>query len=314
MAPQRLEKIESAPGNAMGSEASNPPDLVHRRTADRAQERQSRGETAKPSAPCKALKTHKCGRNLDPVRIPRRRRIAAALAERGRPKAPHFPSAHHAEPTATASTVAHGQPHDLIPHLVGSRLPSPYHFRARIQSFQAVAAPFPGDSDLPSASRDERRAPGAAPARRRHGRPRATRSCAGSGGGCAKSRASVERDYRVVLAPERRGRRSDDSEAPRAATGRRLPRQQARGSSRFRPVSTHRRCLPRRFSHFVRFQWFAARKIFPPFDFRHRTQRAGRTSARPTTERAAVWFHRKLIFAYRSLRFPDQRRRSRTIA
>ena len=38
----------------------------------------------------------------------------------------------------------------LVPDLVGSRLPSPYHFRARIQSFQAVAAPFPGDSVLPS--------------------------------------------------------------------------------------------------------------------------------------------------------------------
>src|SRR5271170_8134813 len=38
-----------------------------------------------------------------------------------------------------------------VPHLVGSRLPSPYHFRARNQSFQAVAAPFPGDSvRLPS--------------------------------------------------------------------------------------------------------------------------------------------------------------------
>ena len=45
MAPQRLEKIESAPGNGMASEASNPPDLVHRRAADRAQEGQSRGET-----------------------------------------------------------------------------------------------------------------------------------------------------------------------------------------------------------------------------------------------------------------------------
>jgi hypothetical protein len=32
---------------------------------------------------------------------------------------------------------------------VGSRLPRPYHFRARIQSFQAVAAPFPGDSVCP---------------------------------------------------------------------------------------------------------------------------------------------------------------------
>ena len=34
MAPQRLEKIESAPGNGMGSEASNPQDLVHRHAAD----------------------------------------------------------------------------------------------------------------------------------------------------------------------------------------------------------------------------------------------------------------------------------------
>ena len=33
MAPQPLEKIESAPGNGMGSEASNPQDVVHRRTA-----------------------------------------------------------------------------------------------------------------------------------------------------------------------------------------------------------------------------------------------------------------------------------------
>jgi hypothetical protein len=36
MAPQRLEKIESAPGNGMGSEASNPLDLVRGRAADRA--------------------------------------------------------------------------------------------------------------------------------------------------------------------------------------------------------------------------------------------------------------------------------------
>src|SRR5271168_5338229 len=35
MAPQRLEKIESAPGNGMGSEASNLLDLVHGRAADR---------------------------------------------------------------------------------------------------------------------------------------------------------------------------------------------------------------------------------------------------------------------------------------
>jgi len=35
MAPQRLEKIESAPGNGMGSETSNPQDMVHGRAADR---------------------------------------------------------------------------------------------------------------------------------------------------------------------------------------------------------------------------------------------------------------------------------------
>jgi hypothetical protein len=36
MAPQRPEKIESAPGNGMGSEASNPQDLVPGRATDRA--------------------------------------------------------------------------------------------------------------------------------------------------------------------------------------------------------------------------------------------------------------------------------------
>ena len=36
MAPQRLEKIESAPGNGVGSEVSNPQDLVHGRATDRA--------------------------------------------------------------------------------------------------------------------------------------------------------------------------------------------------------------------------------------------------------------------------------------
>lgn len=41
MAPQRLEKIESAPGNGMGSEASNPQDVVHGRAADRARLRKN---------------------------------------------------------------------------------------------------------------------------------------------------------------------------------------------------------------------------------------------------------------------------------
>jgi len=37
-----------------------------------------------------------------------------------------------------------------VPDLGGSRVRSPYHFRARIQPFQAVAAPFPGEPALPS--------------------------------------------------------------------------------------------------------------------------------------------------------------------
>ena len=43
------------------------------------------------------------------------------------------------------SAGAHGQPRARVPDVVASRSPRPYHFRARIQSFQAVAAPFPGD-------------------------------------------------------------------------------------------------------------------------------------------------------------------------
>ena len=41
-----------------------------------------------------------------------------------------------------------GQPRARVPDVVGSRHPRPYHLRARIQSFQAVAAPFAGDSVL----------------------------------------------------------------------------------------------------------------------------------------------------------------------
>ena len=50
MAPQRLEKIESAPGNGMVSEASNPQHLVRGRAADRAPLRlTSRNVGAQPS-------------------------------------------------------------------------------------------------------------------------------------------------------------------------------------------------------------------------------------------------------------------------
>src|ERR1700678_4188858 len=40
MAPQRPEKIESAPGNGSVSQASRPQDMVHRRAVDRARLRQ----------------------------------------------------------------------------------------------------------------------------------------------------------------------------------------------------------------------------------------------------------------------------------
>ena len=53
-------------------------------------------------------------------------------------------------PTVRSGRENAGSPARRIPDIVGTRLPSPYHFRARIQSFQAVAAPFPGDSVLPS--------------------------------------------------------------------------------------------------------------------------------------------------------------------
>ena len=50
--------------------------------------------------------------------------------------------------------------------VVGSRRPSPYHFRARIQSFQGVAAPFPGETVLPSASPTGAASPTLRPLRR----------------------------------------------------------------------------------------------------------------------------------------------------
>jgi hypothetical protein len=49
MAPQRLEKIESAPGNGMASEASKPQHLVHRRAANRALRRTNLGARLRPS-------------------------------------------------------------------------------------------------------------------------------------------------------------------------------------------------------------------------------------------------------------------------
>ena len=58
MAPQWLEKIESAPGNGMASEAANPQDVVHGREADRAplaltsrkNDKAAKGQKKAPSA------------------------------------------------------------------------------------------------------------------------------------------------------------------------------------------------------------------------------------------------------------------------
>ena len=83
MAPQQLEKIESGPGNGMGSEAANPQDVVHGRAADRARLRLASRENDK------IAKGQKKGtRGISPGV----RDIVAALAERGRRRAPHFPS------------------------------------------------------------------------------------------------------------------------------------------------------------------------------------------------------------------------------
>src|SRR5271163_4117427 len=49
MAPQRLEKIESAPGNGMGSEVSNLQHLVRERAADRALRRIVSDHRLRPS-------------------------------------------------------------------------------------------------------------------------------------------------------------------------------------------------------------------------------------------------------------------------
>src|ERR1700679_537544 len=62
-------------------------------------------------------------------------------------------SACNAQAPHPFSVGAHGEPRVRVPYLVASRLPRYYHFRAGIQSFQGVAAPFPSDSVLPAASR-----------------------------------------------------------------------------------------------------------------------------------------------------------------
>jgi hypothetical protein len=90
---------------------------------------------------------------------PRGRSLANALAQRFRRRQAPISVLHRAisKPwapfSATFATLSFLRSRARsaarpLRHLVGSRLPGPYHFRARIQSFQPVAAPFPGDSVL----------------------------------------------------------------------------------------------------------------------------------------------------------------------
>ena len=110
------------------------------------------------------------GRQRRIIRSPRNRNTELETARRRRAGFPRFllgferfqgvarrkislPELQPCHSRGSSTGVARGQPRVCVPHLVGSRLPSPYHSRARIQSFQGVAAPFPGDSVLPAASR-----------------------------------------------------------------------------------------------------------------------------------------------------------------
>ena len=75
---------------------------------------------------------------------------ATRFIQGGRPKAGAELTEDFSRPVPSPKYVRHLP---RVPDLVGSRLPSPYHFRARNQSFQAVAAQFPSGSVLSSASR-----------------------------------------------------------------------------------------------------------------------------------------------------------------
>ena len=77
MAPQRFEKIESAPGNGMVWEASNPQDLVYGRAADRARLRLTSRKNAllQKKAP-NALKLLDAELKLQPRSTARRRGLA----------------------------------------------------------------------------------------------------------------------------------------------------------------------------------------------------------------------------------------------
>ena len=165
-----------------------------------------------------------------------RRSTTAALSERGYNSAPgirtgdlSFQGFARRKVSADFVILAHGQPRAPVPHLVGSTPPRPYHFRALIQSFQVVAAPFPGDSGLPSASR------AAIPATEA---PRFKRSTIGSG------------------SPTRepgRERPAREPRHPRVAPSSLAPGVPPAHGTASRKIEF--------FPHFVSFQGFAGRKI-----------------------------------------------------
>ena len=92
MAPQRLEKIESAPGNGMVPEALNPQDMVHGRAADRARlrlaraARMTRGNflSRNPLKSLKAAKESRSWRRGSPRPVLMGRGRGGALRTRGR--------------------------------------------------------------------------------------------------------------------------------------------------------------------------------------------------------------------------------------
>jgi hypothetical protein len=93
MPPQRLEKIESAPGNGMGSEASNPQDVVPRLTTDRARLRLTnrKSEKLRKKAP-KALKS--LDAELKSAPVPGASSLRVASTANSGPADPRRPVAH----------------------------------------------------------------------------------------------------------------------------------------------------------------------------------------------------------------------------
>ena len=205
--------------------------------------------------------------------------------------------------------VAHGQRAPAYQNLVGSRLPSPYHFRARIQSFQALRRHFRATPFCRAASTSRCTCPAAAASAtpryailcwqggraRRLPRPRSTLTT----GSCLRRTGTLDETATARL---RRRNRQETSEA---------------ACLRLVWIST---CIYAPSLHtpwifpFRAIPMVCSKENFPSPRFPPHDAAWDAGPARPTTERAAVGFDRKPISAYRSLRFPDRWRRLRTIA